>query len=182
MISAERGVTMGRVSTFRVVGFPAPFIGGMLYDHFGFWAPVTGGLLGVLITIITIVLTMHRSKPSTRLSLKDKNLGLPLGDNLKKNDSITTPDEAVKCLANLKGWRPEDVRVEETVLLDLSFRRGLTAPLKDATNAKAVKKSIFGNHRLFRGRLARSRLLFFQPKAIGGADVDFDKGPLPRRF
>jgi MFS family permease len=61
VVSAERGMTMGRVSAFRVVGFPAPFIGGILYDQFGFWAPVTGGLLGVMVTIIAIVLTMRRS-------------------------------------------------------------------------------------------------------------------------
>ena len=60
-VSTKRGMTMGRVPAFRVVGFPAPFIGGMLYDRVGFWAPVTGGLLGVLITITAIAITMRRS-------------------------------------------------------------------------------------------------------------------------
>lgn len=93
------------------------------------------------------------------------------GGDLETNESITTPDEAVKYLANLKGWQPKDVRVEEIALLDLSFGRRLTAPLRDATNANAVKKSIFEPHRLFRGRAGKVKVTIYKPKSIGAPAV-----------
>jgi len=61
--SAERGTAMGRIWFFRgIVGFPAPFIGGILYNHFGLWAPISGNLIGVLITTILIILTLREPK------------------------------------------------------------------------------------------------------------------------
>jgi DHA1 family multidrug resistance protein-like MFS transporter len=60
---AERGTAMGRIWVFRgIAGFPAPLIGGILYDHFGLWAPISGNLIGVLITTILIVLALHEPK------------------------------------------------------------------------------------------------------------------------
>jgi FSR family fosmidomycin resistance protein-like MFS transporter len=41
-IPAEQlGEEMGRLSAFRgLIGFPAPYLGGLLYDHFGFQTPI----------------------------------------------------------------------------------------------------------------------------------------------
>lgn len=61
--SAGRGAAMGRIWTFRgMAGFPAPIIGGILYDYLGFWAPISGSLLGVLITAILIAFTLREPK------------------------------------------------------------------------------------------------------------------------
>jgi MFS family permease len=57
---AERGEAMGRILTFQgMAGFPAPFIGGLLYDHFGFWAPISGNLIGVFATLMLIAFTIR---------------------------------------------------------------------------------------------------------------------------
>jgi MFS family permease len=49
---SERAETMGRVSLYRgIFGFPAPFIGGLLYEHFGYAAPLWGCfILGIVVT------------------------------------------------------------------------------------------------------------------------------------
>jgi len=47
---SERAEAMGRVTLYRgIFGFPAPFIGGMLYEHFGYSAPLWGCfILGIV--------------------------------------------------------------------------------------------------------------------------------------
>ena len=51
----ERGVAMGRIMTYRgVISFIAPIIAGILYVHFGFWAPISANLVGVLIAFVLI--------------------------------------------------------------------------------------------------------------------------------
>jgi hypothetical protein len=54
---------MGRLAVFRgLIGFPAPYIGGLLYDHYGFQAPVLANLVGVF--IVTGVLVFAIKEPS----------------------------------------------------------------------------------------------------------------------
>jgi len=46
---------IGRLSAFRgLVGFPAPYIGGLLYEAFGFRGPITVNLIGALTALILI--------------------------------------------------------------------------------------------------------------------------------
>ncbi|HID87306.1 MAG TPA: MFS transporter, partial [Anaerolineae bacterium] len=55
-----RGEAMGRLSAFRgLVGFPAPYIGGLLYDRFGFQAPILANLVGVAIALVAIILAVR---------------------------------------------------------------------------------------------------------------------------
>jgi len=93
------------------------------------------------------------------------------GHELRKDESIVTADQFVKYMASLKGWRPEDLRVEDIVILDLSIGRRLTALLKDATKARPVQKSISKTARLFRGRISGVKFTIFQPNAFGAPAV-----------
>jgi MFS family permease len=44
---------IGRLNAFRgLVAFPAPYIGGLLYEAFGFRAPITANLIGALTALI----------------------------------------------------------------------------------------------------------------------------------
>ncbi len=50
---------MGRLSAFRgLIGFPAPYIGGLLYDRFGFQAPILANLVGVVIALVAVVVAV----------------------------------------------------------------------------------------------------------------------------
>ena len=49
------GEAMGRLAAFQgLVGFPAPFVAGLLYDSFGFQAPLLAGLAGIVVTIVML--------------------------------------------------------------------------------------------------------------------------------
>jgi len=53
----ERGRAIASYSTFRgLLSFPAPFIGGALYDAFGFDVPILLNLIGAFVDVILIVL------------------------------------------------------------------------------------------------------------------------------
>ncbi|MFQ5814503.1 MAG: MFS transporter [Anaerolineae bacterium] len=53
------GEEMGRLSAFRgLIGFPAPYIGGLLYDRFGFQAPLLANLVGVVIALVAVVVAV----------------------------------------------------------------------------------------------------------------------------
>jgi len=55
----QRGEAMGRLSAFRgLFGFPAPYIGGLLYDRFGFRAPIMANLVGIAIALVTIAIAV----------------------------------------------------------------------------------------------------------------------------
>jgi MFS family permease len=55
-----RAEAMGKLAAFRgLVGFPAPFIGGVLYDTMGFRAPIATGLVGVALTLVLIFILVH---------------------------------------------------------------------------------------------------------------------------
>jgi len=59
----ERGEALGRLAAFQgLVGFPAPFIGGLLYDRFGFQAPILANL--VFAAISTVVLALAIREPA----------------------------------------------------------------------------------------------------------------------
>ncbi len=64
----ERGSLGGKLAAFRgLVAFPAPIIGGVLYDSFGYHAPVTASLLGIVVALIMIfrLLPETHRKPGT---------------------------------------------------------------------------------------------------------------------
>jgi MFS family permease len=62
----QRGEAMGRLAVFRgLLGFPAPFIGGLLYDHFGFRAPLLGNLVGVFISVALLILAVKEPPRGT---------------------------------------------------------------------------------------------------------------------
>jgi len=55
----QLGEAMGRLSAFRgLIAFPAPYIGGLLYDRFGFQAPILANLVGVAIALVAIVVAV----------------------------------------------------------------------------------------------------------------------------
>ena len=55
----QLGEEMGRLSAFRgLIGFPSPYIGGLLYDRFGFQAPILANLVGVVIALVAIVVAV----------------------------------------------------------------------------------------------------------------------------
>ncbi len=55
----QLGEEMGRLAAFRgLIGFPAPYIGGLLYDRFGFQAPILANLVGVAIALMAIVVAV----------------------------------------------------------------------------------------------------------------------------
>ncbi len=55
----QLGEAIGRLSAFRgLIGFPAPYLGGLLYERFGFRAPILANLVGVVVTLVIILLTV----------------------------------------------------------------------------------------------------------------------------
>ena len=68
----QRGEAIGRLAAFRgLISFPAPFIGGLLYDNFGFSAPILANLVGCVIALLAIIVLVKEPRalepsPSTR--------------------------------------------------------------------------------------------------------------------
>jgi len=55
-----RAEAMGKLAAFiGLVGFPAPFIGGVLFDTMGFRAPIVAGLVGVTLALALIFILVH---------------------------------------------------------------------------------------------------------------------------
>jgi hypothetical protein len=53
---------MGRLAAFQgLISFPAPFIGGLLYDAFGFQAPLLASV--VCVVVATTMLTVLVKEP-----------------------------------------------------------------------------------------------------------------------
>ena len=60
----QRGEAMGRLSAFRgLLGFPAPYLGGLLYDRFGFQAPILANLVGVAVALVVILVVVKEPPP-----------------------------------------------------------------------------------------------------------------------
>jgi len=56
----KRGQAMGRLQAFRgIFAFPAPYIGGLLFDTYGFRAPIFTNLIGAIIAFILIYLLVR---------------------------------------------------------------------------------------------------------------------------
>jgi MFS family permease len=54
---SRRSLAMGKLSTYPLlVGFPAPYIGGLLYEGLGFSAPMMFRLISLLISFLMIIL------------------------------------------------------------------------------------------------------------------------------
>jgi MFS family permease len=59
----ESAAAFGQLSAFRgLVGFPAPAIGGFLYDAWGFRAPLIANLIGSALTVVLLWLFVHDKK------------------------------------------------------------------------------------------------------------------------
>ncbi|MFQ6085206.1 MAG: MFS transporter [Candidatus Bathyarchaeia archaeon] len=52
----ERAEAMGWLGFSRIFAFPAPFIGGFLFDRWGLRPPLLANLLGIILTFSIIVL------------------------------------------------------------------------------------------------------------------------------
>ena len=51
----ELGESLGRLAAFQgLIGFPAPFLAGLLYDAFGYLAPLLAGFAGVILSIVML--------------------------------------------------------------------------------------------------------------------------------
>jgi MFS family permease len=62
--ATERAEIFGRLSAFRgLIGFPAPFLGGLLFDRFGIQVPLIGNLVGSLLTLAILILFV-REQPT----------------------------------------------------------------------------------------------------------------------
>jgi len=55
----QRGEILGQMAAFRGLGgFPAPYIGGLLYERFGFRGPVLANLVGVFVALLVILVAV----------------------------------------------------------------------------------------------------------------------------
>ncbi|MFQ6085526.1 MAG: MFS transporter [Candidatus Bathyarchaeia archaeon] len=56
----ERAEALGKLAAFRgLIAFPAPWMGGYLFDLAGFTAPIAANLLGATIALLTILALVH---------------------------------------------------------------------------------------------------------------------------
>lgn len=61
----KRGEALGRLAAFRgLIGFPAPYIGGLLYDRFGFSAPIAANLVFAVISLVALILLVKEPAPA----------------------------------------------------------------------------------------------------------------------
>jgi hypothetical protein len=59
----ERGGVSGKLAAFRgLVGFPAPIIGGFVFNTFGYYLPVSLSIVGELLTTLAILELIPRGK------------------------------------------------------------------------------------------------------------------------
>jgi MFS family permease len=64
----RRGQAMGRLQAFRgIFAFPAPYIGGLLFDTYGFRAPIFTNLIGAILAFILIFLLVREEVKSAKL-------------------------------------------------------------------------------------------------------------------
>jgi MFS family permease len=64
---SERGEEMGKISAFRgIFAFPAPYLGGLLYEAFGFRGPIFVNMIGAIIALFLIALFVWKPATSQR--------------------------------------------------------------------------------------------------------------------
>ncbi len=62
---AQRAEELGRLGAFRgLLSFPAPYVGGLLFDAFGFRGPIVANLVGAMIVAIVLWLFVHEPEPA----------------------------------------------------------------------------------------------------------------------
>jgi MFS family permease len=55
----QRGEAIGRLAAFRgLIAFPAPYLGGLPYDRFGFQAPILANLVGIIVALVIILVAV----------------------------------------------------------------------------------------------------------------------------
>ena len=63
-----KGEAIGRLQVFTgILAFPAPYIEGLLYDTWGFNAPILLNLLGATLALILLLLLVHEKHGTTKL-------------------------------------------------------------------------------------------------------------------
>src|SRR2546426_3560900 len=56
----RRAGVLGSLAAFRgIAAFPAPFLGGLMYDHFGYALPITANLVGAVVVTATIYFVLR---------------------------------------------------------------------------------------------------------------------------
>lgn len=61
----QRAEEIGRLGTFRgLLSFPAPYVGGLLYEAFGFRGPIFGNLIGAAVAMILLLVFVREPEPS----------------------------------------------------------------------------------------------------------------------
>ena len=64
----QRGEALGRLAAFRgLIGFPAPYIGGLLYERFGMEAPLLANLVGAIFALIAVIVLVKEPRGSQRV-------------------------------------------------------------------------------------------------------------------
>jgi MFS family permease len=59
-----RGIAIGQVTAFRgLLAFPAPLLGGLLYDELGYAAPLAASFAGVIVVMALIVRFLREPRP-----------------------------------------------------------------------------------------------------------------------
>jgi len=61
----QRAEELGRLGAFRgLLSFPAPYLGGLLFDAFGFRGPILANLVGAVIVIVVMWLFVREPEPA----------------------------------------------------------------------------------------------------------------------
>lgn len=65
--AARRAEVFGRLSAFSgLLAFPSSYIGGFLYDQFGFYAPFVGNLFFAMVTLAVLIFFVKSPQPAPR--------------------------------------------------------------------------------------------------------------------
>jgi MFS family permease len=60
----ERAEEIGRLGAFRgIVSFPAPYLGGLLYNAFGFPGPMLANIIGAVVVIVLMLTSLREPQP-----------------------------------------------------------------------------------------------------------------------
>lgn len=64
--AGNRAEIFGRLAAFSgLVAFPSTFLGGFLYDEFGFVAPILGNLIGSILALLILIFFVHEPQALT---------------------------------------------------------------------------------------------------------------------